>query len=69
MTTQKLEQARNALARFGEDSPVFRTWGKIHRDFKNTNPEYGRQVMAMTGGKTVLTIWHGPDVLEQLHAE
>lgn len=62
----ELEAAQKDLNTYGANSNVFRTWGKIHSDFKTTT-DGKRRVLANGGAQgTVLTPWRGPKVLERL---
>ena len=61
-----LDAAGESLAEFGADSNVFRTWSKIHADFKS-NSNGKKTVLVNGGGRgTILVPWHGPKVLDRL---
>lgn len=60
---------RNSLDEYGPDSPVFQAWASIHKDFKSTARDGSRTVLTLAPGfGTVLTRWHGPNVLAALRA-
>ncbi len=61
-----INAAQKDLSRYGADSAVFRTWSKIHSDFK-TNTDGVKRVLANDKGATVLAPWRGPKVLEELN--
>lgn len=54
-------ERRENIERFGALSNVFKTWGKVHADFK-TESQGRRSVLALDTltGATVLTGWIGP---------
>jgi len=62
-----LEVAAEARKVHGDDSALFRQWGKIHSDFKTVDARGRKLVMVNARGQgTVLVPWYGPKVLESL---
>lgn len=62
----------DAIAEFGADSAVFRTWGSIPADYRTTDPETGRRLVmasSRTGGGTVLVPHLGPKVVDEWYSD
>lgn len=65
-----LEVASEARKIHGENSTLFRQWGKIHSDFKTVDAKGRKLVMVNAPGKgSVLVPWYGPKILESLKSE
>jgi len=65
-----LEVASEARKLHGDDSTLFRQWGKIHADFKTVDSRDRKLVLVndKTRG-AILTPWYGPKILESLKSE